>query len=52
LIPEHVNKIFYMYHAIIAILTPLNWSCSMLRDSTVATLVNQKGFGMEAVENI
>jgi hypothetical protein len=41
-----------MYHPIIAILTPLNWSCSRLRDSTVATLVSQIGFGMEAVKNI
>jgi hypothetical protein len=48
-----VNKIvLYIYHAIIAILTPLNWSCPMLRDSTVAILVNQNGFGMEAVKNI
>jgi hypothetical protein len=41
-----------MYHPTIAILTPLNWSCAWLRDSTVATLVNQLGFGMEAVKNM
>jgi hypothetical protein len=43
---------FYMYPPIIAILTPLNWSCSSLRDSTIAILVNQNGFGMQAVKNI
>jgi hypothetical protein len=33
-------------------LTPLNCSSSGLRDSTVTTLVNQNGLGIEAVENI
>jgi DNA-binding Xre family transcriptional regulator len=41
-----------MYPPVIAILTPLNWSSSRLRDSTVAALVNQNGLGMEALKNI
>jgi hypothetical protein len=41
-----------MCHPIIAILTLLIWSCSRLRDSTVATLISQNGFGMEVVKNI
>jgi hypothetical protein len=41
-----------MYHLVSAILTPLNWSYSKLRDSTVATLVNQIDLGMEHVKNI